>query len=89
MGQNKLLIREEIEGVLRDKVFIAVKFGALSDRKGNFNGYDNRPVAVQNFLVYSLQRLGVDYIDLYYPMQVDPNVPSEETIDAISISFID
>ena len=67
MGHNELLIREAIKGVPRDKVFIAVKFGALRDHKGNFNGEDSRPVAVQNFLAYSLQRLGVDYIDLYYP----------------------
>jgi aryl-alcohol dehydrogenase-like predicted oxidoreductase len=84
MGHNELLIREAIKGVPRDKVFIAVKFGQLRDHKGNFMGADNRPVAVQNFLAYSLQRLGVDYIDLYYPARVDPNVPIEETIGAIA-----
>lgn len=61
-----------------------MKFGALRDYKENFNGHDNRPVAVQNFLAYSLQRLGVDYIDLYYPARVDPNVLIEETIGAIA-----
>lgn len=84
MGHNELLIREAIKGVPRDKVFIAVKFGQLRDHKGNFIGADNRPVAVQNFLAYSLQRLGVDYIDLYYPARVDPNVPIEETVGAIA-----
>jgi Aldo/keto reductase family len=74
MGHNELLIREAIKGVPRDKVLIAVKFGALRDCNSNFIGHDNRPVAVQNFLAYSLQRLGVDYIDLYYPARVDPNV---------------
>lgn len=83
MGHNELLIREAIKGVPRDKVFIAVKFGALRDHKGNFNGEDSRPVAVQNFLAYSLQRLGVDYIDLYYPARVDPTVPIEDTVGAI------
>lgn len=83
MGHNELLIREVIKGIPRDKVLIAVKFGALRDHKGNFIGYDNRPVAVQNFLAYSLQRLGVDYIDLYYPARVDPNVPIEDTVSAI------
>jgi aryl-alcohol dehydrogenase-like predicted oxidoreductase len=61
-----------------------VKFGALRDHKGGFNGEDSRPVAVQNFLAYSLQRLGVDYIDLYYPARVDPQVPIEDTVGAIS-----
>ena len=84
MGHNELLIQEAINGVPRDKVFIAVKFGQLRDHKGNFIGADNRPVAVRNFVAYSLQRLGVDYIDLYYPARVDPNVPIEETVGAIA-----
>ncbi|WP_404788396.1 aldo/keto reductase [Altericista sp. CCNU0014] len=84
MGRSELLIREAIEGIPRNKVFISVKFGALRDHKGNFNGHDNRPVAVQNFLAYSLQRLGVDYIDLYYPARVDPTVPIEDTVGAIA-----
>ncbi len=67
MGHNELLIREAIKEIGRDKVFIAVKFGGLRDYKGGYNGIDNRPIAVQNFFAYSLQRLGVDYIDLYYP----------------------
>ena len=79
-----MLIREALKGVPRDKVFIAVKFGALRDHKGNFNGEDSRPVAVQNFLAYSLQRLGVDYIDLYYPARIDPHVPIEDTVGAIA-----
>lgn len=50
---------------------------------GGFIGIDNRPVAVRNFLAYSLQRLGVDYIDMYYPSRVDPNVPIEETVGTL------
>lgn len=84
MGHNELLIREAIQGIPRNKVFVSVKFGSLRDHKGNFIGYDSRPVAVQNFLAYSLQRLGIDYIDLYYPSRVDPNVPIEETVGAIA-----
>jgi aryl-alcohol dehydrogenase-like predicted oxidoreductase len=84
MGHNELLIREAIKTVPRDQVFIAVKFGQLRDPKGNFIGADNRPIALRNFLAYSLQRLGVDYVDLYYPARVDPNVPIEETVGAIA-----
>jgi aryl-alcohol dehydrogenase-like predicted oxidoreductase len=84
MGHNELLIREAIKTVPRDKVFIAVKFGQLRDHKGNFIGADNRPAAVKNFLAYTLQRLGVDHIDLYYPARVDSNVPIEETIGTIA-----
>jgi aryl-alcohol dehydrogenase-like predicted oxidoreductase len=84
MGHNELLIREAIKSVPRNKVFIAVKFGQLRDHDGNFIGADNRPVAVRNFLAYSLQRLGVNYIDLYYPARVDPTVPIEDTVGAIA-----
>ena len=45
---------------------------------------DTRPVAVRNFVAYSLRRLGVDHIDVYRPGRLDPNVPIEETIGAIA-----
>jgi aryl-alcohol dehydrogenase-like predicted oxidoreductase len=44
---------------------------------------DNRPEAVRNFLAYSLNRLGVDHIDIYRPARLDPAVPIEDTIGAI------
>lgn len=51
---------------------------------GEFVGYDCRPVAIKNFVSYSLQRLGVDYIDIYRPARLDPTVPIEETVGAIA-----
>jgi aryl-alcohol dehydrogenase-like predicted oxidoreductase len=83
VGHNEELIREAIKSIPREKVFISVKFGALRNWDGGFIGYDNRPVAVRNFLAYSLQRLGVDYIDMYYPARVDPNVPIEDTVGTL------
>ena len=83
MGHNEMLIRRAIEG-RRDQVFIAVKFGALRSPAGQFIGFDGRPAAVKTFLSYSLKRLGTDYIDLYQPARVDPTVPIEETVGAIS-----
>lgn len=83
MGHNELLLREAMRG-RRDKFFISVKFGALRGPIGEFNGSDIRPVAVKNFISYSLQRLGTDYIDLYQPGCVDPQVPIEETVGAIA-----
>jgi hypothetical protein len=44
-------------------------------------GYDARPIAVKNFLGYSLRRLGVDYIDIYRPSRLDPNVPILGALD--------
>ena len=84
MGHNELLIAEALRGVRRDQVVISVKFNALRDVTGKFIGFDSRPVAVKNFLAYSLQRLGVDYIDIYRPSRLDPTVPIEDTIGAIA-----
>src|SRR6202041_1338264 len=70
--------------VARDKYLLSVKFGALRDPAGGWVGSDARPQAVKNFLAYSLQRLGVDTIDIYRPARLDPNVPIEDTIGAIA-----
>jgi aryl-alcohol dehydrogenase-like predicted oxidoreductase len=84
MGHNELLIGEALIGVPRDSVQISVKFGALRGPDGAWLGYDSRPAAVRNFLTYSLQRLGTDYIDIYRPARLDPGVPIEETVGAIA-----
>jgi aryl-alcohol dehydrogenase-like predicted oxidoreductase len=84
MGDNELLIRDALTGYDRNNVQISVKFGALRDSAGGWNGYDARPVAIKNFLAYSLRRLGVDYIDIYRPSRLDPAVPIEETVGAIA-----
>jgi aryl-alcohol dehydrogenase-like predicted oxidoreductase len=46
--------------------------------------FDSSPRAIRNFLAYSLQRLGVDHIDIYRPSRLDPQVPIEETIGALA-----
>jgi aryl-alcohol dehydrogenase-like predicted oxidoreductase len=84
VGHNEELIREALKGIPREKAFIAIKFGGLRNHDGNFIGIDNRPVAIRNYIAYSLQRLRVDYIDLYYPGRVDPNVPIEDTIGTLA-----
>src|SRR6188508_1702857 len=57
MGHNELLIRDALKGCDRTRVVISVKCGALRDPKGNRLGVDGRPVAVKNFLAYTLRRL--------------------------------
>jgi len=84
MGHNEMLIREALAGRSRDKVQISVKFGALRDPAKAWLGYDSRPAAVRNFLSYSLQRLGVETIDIYRPARLDPSVPIEETVGAMA-----
>ncbi len=83
MGHNEMLIGRALEG-RRDKVLLSVKFGAMRDPRGGWSGYDARPAAVKNFVAYSLQRLGVSYIDVYRPARLDPKVPIEDTIGAIA-----
>jgi aryl-alcohol dehydrogenase-like predicted oxidoreductase len=84
MGHNELLIRRALQDGQREDAFIQVKFGAQRDPEGAFLGHDGRPAAVKTALTYSLTHLGTDYVDLYQPARLDPNVPIEETVGAIA-----
>ena len=84
MGHNEMLIGEALKGRRREGVVISVKFGAQRGPDASWLGFDTRPAAVKTALAYSLQRLGVDYIDVYRPARLDPNVPIEETVGAIA-----
>ncbi|MCE7548789.1 aldo/keto reductase [Streptomyces thermodiastaticus] len=87
MGHNEMLIGEALRtapAARREQALLSVKFGALRDPDGGWSGYDGRPAAVKNFAAYSLQRLGVDHIDVYRISRVDPEVPIEETVGAIA-----
>lgn len=83
MGQNEMLLGRALQG-RRERALISVKFGAMRGPDGSWLGVDGRPAAVKNFLAYSLQRLGVDYVDIYRPARHDPGVPIEDTIGAIA-----
>lgn len=84
MGHNEMLIGEAVKGIARDRFQVSVKFGALRDPASGWSGYDARPKAVKSFLAYTLQRLGLDHIDIYRPSRLDPDVPIEDTIGAIA-----
>jgi aryl-alcohol dehydrogenase-like predicted oxidoreductase len=81
-GRNEMLIGRALRD-RRDRALLSVKFGALRAPGGGWGGIDARPVAVRNFLTYSLCRLGVEHIDIYRPARLDPAVPIEDTIGAI------
>jgi len=83
-GHNEMLIGEAIRGRRRQDVTLSVKFGELRDVDGGWNGRDCRPKAIRNFLACSLRRLRTDYIDIYRPARLDPEVPIEETIGTIA-----
>jgi aryl-alcohol dehydrogenase-like predicted oxidoreductase len=83
MGHNEMLLSRVLR-TRRNEAFVCVKFGAVRTPDGAFIGLDLRPAGVKNFLAYSLKRLGTDYIDLYQPCRVDPSIPIEETVGAMS-----
>jgi len=83
-GHNEILVGEAIRGRRRDEVVISVKFGALRDPQGNFTGVDLRPVAIRNFLAYSLKRLNTDYIDVYRPARMPPGTDVEEVVRTLA-----
>lgn len=81
-GHNELLVGRAIKG-RRDDAFISVKFGGIF-YNGQFLGLDLRPMAIKNFINYSLTRLGIDTIDLYQPCRLDNSVPMEDVIGTIA-----
>lgn len=83
MGHNEMLLGRALAGK-RDQAILSVKFGGLRMPGGGWSGFDGRPIAVKNFLAYSLTRLGTDYIDIYRPARLDPQVPIEDTLGAIA-----
>jgi aryl-alcohol dehydrogenase-like predicted oxidoreductase len=82
-GRNEELVGRAIKG-RRDEVFLATKFGNVRGPNGEFGGIRGDPEYVVQACDASLQRLGVDVIDLYYQHRVDVNVPIEETVGAMA-----
>uniref|UniRef100_A0A750KJ64 Aldo/keto reductase n=1 Tax=Salmonella enterica TaxID=28901 RepID=A0A750KJ64_SALER len=69
----------------RDRVFLSTKFGIVLDPANPMaRGVNGRPEYVRRCCEQSLQRLGVDHIDLYYQHRIDPSVPIEETVGAMA-----
>jgi len=81
-GHNEMLVGKAIKG-RRDDAFISVKFGAIF-HNGQWIGLDLRPLAIKNFVNYSLTRLGIETIDLYQPCRMDGSVPIEDIIGTIA-----
>lgn len=81
-GHNELVLGRALKG-RRDEVVLATKFGQ-TQRPGQSNGVNGRPEYVQQACEASLQRFGVEVIDLYYQHRVDPEVPVEDTVGAMA-----
>jgi len=82
-GRNEQLVGKAIQG-RRDRVVLATKFAIRRGPNGEFLGVSGRPEYVKQACDASLQRLGVDVIDLYYQHRVDPEVPIEDTVGAMA-----
>lgn len=83
LGKNETLIGKFLKSN-RDKVIIATKFGVVRGEDGSFLGVNGKPEYIKQACEMSLQRLGIDCIDLYYQHRVDSNTPAEESIGAMS-----
>jgi aryl-alcohol dehydrogenase-like predicted oxidoreductase len=79
---NERLVGKAIRG-RRDEVVLATKFGNERREDGSWVGINGKPEYVKRACDASLERLGVDTIDLYYQHRVDPEVPIEETVGAM------
>jgi aryl-alcohol dehydrogenase-like predicted oxidoreductase len=81
--ENERLVGRAIRD-RRDRVVIATKFGNVRGDDGSYQGIDGSPAYVRRACDASLQRLGIDTIDLYYQHRVDTKVPIEETVGAMA-----
>jgi aryl-alcohol dehydrogenase-like predicted oxidoreductase len=83
VGANERLVGKAIAD-RRDGVVVATKFGNVRRPTGEFLGIDGSPEYVRQACAASLERLGVETIDLYYQHRVDPKTPIEETVGAMA-----
>ncbi len=80
---NETLVGKAIKG-RRDQVTLATKFGIVRDQDKSMRGISGTPSYVREACNASLERLGVEHIDLYYLHRVDPLVPIEDTVGAMA-----
>jgi aryl-alcohol dehydrogenase-like predicted oxidoreductase len=80
LGQNEELLGRALKGGYRDRIVLATKFG----QRRETGGVDGSPAYVQQACEASLKRLAVEVIDVYFQHRVDPKVPVEDTVGAMS-----
>jgi aryl-alcohol dehydrogenase-like predicted oxidoreductase len=82
-GHNERLVGQALQGGRRDRVLLSSKFGYVKTPDAAF-GLCSSPTYVREACDASLQRLGVDHLDLYFQHRLDPQVPIEETVGAMA-----
>ncbi len=82
-GHNEQLVGRALQGGLRNQVLLSTKFGYVRAQDAAF-GLCSEPGYVREACEASLQRLGVDHIDLYFQHRLDPQIPIEDTVGAMA-----
>jgi len=80
---NEELVGQALRGRRREGFVLATKFGVVRGPRPQDRGFDGSPAHVRKSIDGSLQRLGVDYVDLYQYHRVDPKTPIEDTVGAL------
>jgi len=81
---NEELVGRALRGRRRDSFVLATKFGVVRGPRPQDRGFDGSPAHVKRSIEGSLQRLGVDYVDLYQYHRVDEKTPIEDTVGALA-----
>jgi aryl-alcohol dehydrogenase-like predicted oxidoreductase len=81
---NEELVGQALRGRARDSFVLATKFGIVRGPRPQDRGLDGSPAHVKKSIDGSLERLGVDYVDLYQYHRVDPKTPIEDTLGALA-----
>jgi pyridoxine 4-dehydrogenase len=84
VGHSEEVLRSFVKNHDREEIFISAKYGPMLLPGGGFNHMNGDPEYMKHTLVYDLKRLGVDYIDLYFPARVDRTVPIEAQVEALA-----
>lgn len=77
-GQSQVVLGEALRNIPRDKYFISLKFGVSFKPQGAF--LDVNPKNIKSKLLDSLDKMGLDYVDLYQPARLDTEIPVEDVI---------
>ncbi len=85
-GESQIVLGKALKNVPRESVFVSLKFGVTFTPQGAF--LDVKPENIRKHLLDSLEKMGLDYVDLYQPARLDTEIPVEDVIREIK-SLID
>ena len=80
-GESQMVLGEALKGIPRDRYFVSLKFGVSFTENGAF--LDVKPENIKNHLLVSLEKMGLDYVDLYQPARQDLSIPVEDIMQVM------